>query len=112
MTVIKRSRNDSNSDLVKAIQHLVPYLKDQKEHDAAADLEKAATTLTSSPAGSPAYIEAINLVVEAFEGDHELIAYTFQRDNGGQWTEAEELSQASARVLSLAKRLQSTYGTH
>lgn len=46
------------------------------------------------------------MIVDAFEGEHELMAYTFQRDNAaGQWTAAEVLSQASARVLSLARRI-------
>ena len=106
MTVIKRSRQDSTADLVSAIEALVPLLKDQKETDAAADLTEAAEALRTAKAQSDAHKAAVAKIIDAFEGDHELIAYTFQRDTGGQWTEVEELSQASARVLSLARRMQ------
>jgi hypothetical protein len=107
MTVIKRTRADSSADLVTAIEALVPYLRDQKENDAADALEDAAKKLRTAPPKSPDQKEAVAAIIDAFEGDHELISYTFQRDNGGQWTEVEELSQASARVLSLARRMQS-----
>ena len=107
MTVIKRNRQDSCGDLVAAIETLVPLLKDQKEADAAEVLVGAAEKLRTSKAGTPDQKTAIALIVDAFEGDHELIAYTFQRESAaGQWTEVEELCQASARVLSLARRMQ------
>lgn len=106
MTVIKRSRQDSSSDLVQAIEELIPYLKDQKENEAAEALAQAKDALKKAKAGTPAHKDAVASVIDAFEGDHELISYTYQRDNGGQWTEVEELSQASARVLSLARRMQ------
>jgi hypothetical protein len=106
MTVIKRSAKDSSADLVTAIDELIPYLKDQKETDAAASLKEAADQLRKAKTGTDAHKKAIAQVIDAFEGEHELMAYTFQRDNGGQWTEIEELSQASARVLSLARRMQ------
>lgn len=106
MTVIKRTRQDSSADLINAIEALIPFLKDQKEHDAAAALVDAANKLRDSTPKSSDQKEAVAAIIDAFEGDHELISYTFQRDNGGQWTEVEELSQASARVLSLARRMQ------
>ncbi len=106
MTVIKRSRQDSSVDLVTAIEALIPYLRDQKENDAADALVGAADKLRESKPKSPDQKEAVAAIIDAFEGDHELISYTFQRENGGQWTEVEELSQASARVLSLARRMQ------
>ncbi len=107
MTVIKRSRQDSSVDLVAAIDALIPYLKDQKEADAAAALAEAAEQLKVAKPKSADQKAAVDAIIDAFEGDHELISYTFQRENGGQWTEVEELSQASARVLSLARRMQS-----
>lgn len=107
MTVIKRTRQDSSADLVTAIQALIPYLRDQKENDAADALEGSAEKLKKAKPQSADQKAAVEEIIDAFEGDHELISYTFQRDNGGQWTEVEELSQASARVLSLARRMQS-----
>lgn len=107
MTVIRRKPQDSCSDLISAIDALVPLLKDQKEHEAAEVLEAAAKDLKDAKPSSNAQKEAIDKIIDAFEGDHELIAYTFQRENSAnQWTEVEELSQASARVLSLARRMQ------
>ena len=50
---------------------------------------------------------AIEAIIDAFEGDHELIAYTHQRDSR-EWTEVEELSQASSRVITLARRMHRT----
>jgi hypothetical protein len=106
MTVIKRSRNDSTSDLIAAIDTLVPLLRDQKEGEAADALADAASALRDAKPASAEHKEAIAAIVDAFEGDHELIAYTFQReDSAGKWTEVEELAHASARVLSLARRI-------
>src|SRR5687767_9677657 len=106
MTVIKRSRDDTSTDLVAAITTLIPFLRDQKENDAADDLEKSAALLKKAKIGTKEHKEAVAAIIDAFEGDHELIAYTFQRENSNQWTEIEELSQVSARVLSLARRMQ------
>jgi hypothetical protein len=106
MTVIKRSRQDSATDLIAAIETLIPLLEDQDEGEAAKALAAANAQLQKAKAGSSEYKAAIAAIVDAFEGEHELMAYTFQRDNAaGQWTAAEVLSQASARVLSLARRI-------
>jgi hypothetical protein len=104
MTIIKRNRVTTNSDLISAIEKLCPLLERQKEFDAVTDLRKAADQLRSAAENTPVWKEAIDSIVDAFEGDHELMAYTLQRDTD-QWTEVEELSQVSSRVLSLARRL-------
>lgn len=104
MTIIKRNRVTTNSDLISAIEKLCPLLERQKEFDAVTDLRKAADQLRASAENSPAWKEAIESIIEAFEGEHELMAYTMQRETD-QWTEVEELSQVSSRVLSLARRL-------
>lgn len=107
MTVIKRSRQDTSADLVAAIDSLLPLLRDQRELEAANDLAAAAAELRKSKPQSEQQKNAVAKIIDAFEGDHELISYTYQRESsGGQWTEVEELSQASARVLSLARRMQ------
>ena len=106
MTVIKRSQKDSTADLIAAIEILIPLLRDQKETEAVDQLSEAATKLRAVKPLSESHKAAVAEVVDAFEGDHELISYTYQRGNGTQWTEVEELSQASARVLSLARRMQ------
>jgi hypothetical protein len=90
--------------LVTAIEKLCPLLETQKEHDAVKDLRLAAERLRKSVEGTEAHKQAIQAIVDAFDGEHELMAYTLQRDTD-QWTEVEELSQVSSRVLSLARRL-------
>lgn len=105
MTVIKRDRQASTADLVKAIEALNSLLSDQGEEDAISALTEAMETLRKAAPGTPGHKEAIDTVIDAFEGEHELMAYTHQRANATDWTEAEELSQASARVLSLARRM-------
>jgi hypothetical protein len=104
MTVIKRSRSTTTQDLVVAIEKLCPLLLQQKESEAVEDLQAAVKQLRTAKEGSESHKQAISSIVDAFEGDHELIAYTHQRDTD-QWTEVEELSQLSSRVLSLARRL-------
>jgi hypothetical protein len=105
MVVIKRSRKASASELVSAIEALIPYLKGQGEDEACEDLDKAAKSLAENEYGSDAHKGAVELVIEAFDGDHELMPYTMTRDSKGKWTEVEELSAASSRVINLARRL-------
>lgn len=104
MTIIKRDRQSTSQDLVNAVDKLCVLLQDQKETEAIADLQVAATQLKKAQTGSAEQRNAVSQIIDAFEGDHELIAYTHQRE-GSQWTEVEELSQASSRVLSLARRM-------
>lgn len=106
MTVIKRDRQSSSSELVTAIESFVELLRPQGEDDACEDLLKAAAVLKSAQVGSSEQKNAAATVIDAFEGDHELMAYTHQRAGAPtQWTEAEELAIISARVLNLARRI-------
>ena len=107
MTVIKRTKANSSADLIKAIEELIPLLKDQKELDACEVLVGACDGLKKNELGSSGQKEAVAAVIDAFEGDHELNAYTFLReDSAGKWTEVEMLAHASSRVISLARRMQ------
>jgi hypothetical protein len=106
MTVIKRDRKTSSADLISAIDTLVPLLESQDEVDACKALNIATNILKSAEPGSKQHQLAIEAIIDAFEGEHELMAYTHQRKTpAGEWTEAEELSNASSRVLSLARRM-------
>lgn len=106
MAVIKRSKTNSSTELVKALDEFIPLLQDQKEDEAVEDLTKAMELLRKSQVGEENFKTAIAIVVDAFDGDHELNAYTMQRENPrNEWTEAEVLSHASSRVISLARRL-------
>ena len=105
MTVIKRNRDSTRTDLLKALDSFIPLLSEQDDEEEAVNvLKEARKTLESATPGSSVIKEVAGTVVEAFEGDLELIAYTFTRE-GHEWSEAEQLSLASSRVLSLARRL-------
>lgn len=105
MTVIKRNRADTTVALIQAIHKLCTLLANQDDEDAINDLRTAAEMLGQKTPDSQQRKAAIEMIIQAFEGDHELIAYTHQR-NTEQWTEVEELSQISSRVISLARRMQ------
>lgn len=55
MTVIKRSRQDSATDLIAAIDTLVPLLEDQDEGEAAKALAAANAQLQKSKACTSQY---------------------------------------------------------
>jgi hypothetical protein len=103
--IIKRERKDSAADLVSAIDELNPLLAEQGEDDAVAHLKKASGALKKSAIGSDDYKKAVEDVIDAFEGDLELSAYTHARKDSKEWTAAEELTIASCRVLNLARRM-------
>ena len=103
--IIKRDRQTSSADLVAAIDNLNPLLEEQEEDEAVAHLKKASATLRTAALGSDAYKAAIEDVIDAFEGDLELSAYTHSRKDSKEWPVAEQLAIASCRVLNLARRM-------
>ena len=106
MAVIKRDKGTSSEDLIVAIRRFVVLLREQGEDDACSDLEAAADVFGKSQVGTPGHKDAVRTVIEAFEGEHELIAYTLSHNSDPtKWTVADELCDASTRVLSLARRL-------
>jgi hypothetical protein len=106
MAVIRRDKSASTGDLMVAISRLVPLLQNQKEEDAVEALLAAAKLLEDAAPGTKGHREAIEKIIDAFEGEFELMACTFQRQNSdNEWTEADQLSQASSRVLTLARRM-------
>ena len=105
MTIIKRDRKDSALDLVAAIDKLNPLLAEQGEHDAVVDLKRISQSLRKAQVGTDVYKQLVDEVIDAFDGDHELVAYTHSRKDSSEWTAAEELAIASCRVLNLARRM-------
>jgi hypothetical protein len=103
--IIKRDRKESGADLVTAIDELNPLLAEQGEDDAVSHLKQAASVLKRTAIGTDDYKKAIDDVIDAFEGDLELSAYTHARKDSKEWTAAEELTIASCRVLNLARRM-------
>ena len=107
MTVTKKkTRKTSTADLGSAMTKLIYLLEGQKEDEAVADLRIALADIQKHQLESAEFQAALNLIVEAFEGEHELNAYTYKRDKEDQWTEVEELYLASTSVLNIVRRLQ------
>lgn len=104
MAVIKRSKSDSSQSLVEAIEKFNILLETQDEQEAMDALNQASQRIQSNEPGSVEHQSAVQAVIDAFD-EHELMAYTYQRPKSEGWTEADALSQASSRVLSLAKRM-------
>jgi hypothetical protein len=105
MTVIKRDRKTTVEEFIKAIEQFVVLLRTQDEDDAIRALNGAAAQLGTCSPTSKDFRDAISLIIDAFEGDHELSAYTLTRKNIDTWTDADDLSLASSKVLSMAMRL-------
>ncbi|MBI2603533.1 MAG: hypothetical protein HYW48_10815 [Deltaproteobacteria bacterium] len=105
--VIKKTRKNSLQDLLNALIKFVTLLEGQGEKSAADDLRIAAADLQKYQTDSLEFDAAINLILESYEGEHELKAYTLRRQSKeSKWTEAEELYLVSINVFNLAKRLE------
>lgn len=105
MATIRRDRMSSAQDLVQALDQLIILLRDEHEEEAISELLEAKRLLMRARPGMPEHAEGVRRIVDAFEGEHELMAYTHQRADATEWTRADELSQASSRVLALARRM-------
>lgn len=112
MVIIKKRNQKSSADeLIKALSQFILLLEDQNEEEAIKDLQKAMISLEANDLNSKEVLGALNLIQEAFEGEHELEAYTIPRKEGGEaWSEAEELYLASTSVLTLLRRIRKTVG--
>lgn len=106
--VRKKTKKSSAADLKSAMLKLIYLLEGQKEHDAVADLRIAITDIDKYQPQSAEFQAALQLIIEAFEGEHELNAYTFRRENDEKWSEVEELYLASTNVLNVVRRLLKT----
>ena len=108
MTIVKKkNRTTSVSDLMAALDQFIYLLEGQDEEAAVAELKLAKEKIQENTPGTSKFQEAIQMVLEAFDGEHELQAYTIRRDksDASNWTEVEELYLTSVSVLNLAKRL-------
>ena len=106
MTIIRRSKDASTQDLVKALDDFISLLRGEDEEDAVAALETIMRSLAEAKEGTAASATAAASIVEAFEGELELSAYTIQRKGKpGEWTKADQLTSSSTRVFSLARRI-------
>ncbi len=106
MSVIVRGKKDSLKELSNSMETFIPLIQSQGENEAAVDLLKILEDLKKIPSiDSPQLRPALKSLIDAFEGEHELMAYTHQRKNAGEWSEADELSLVSLRVLNLTRQM-------
>lgn len=105
-SVLKKTKQSSVNDLVTALDKFMDLLKGQKEMDAVEDLQVVSADLQKFQPDDQEFQAALKQLLEAYDGDHELRAYTLRRKKADDdWTEAEELYLASIEVLNLANRL-------
>ncbi len=108
-SVLKKTKQSSVNDLVTALNKFMDLLVGQKELDAVNDLKTISADLQTYSLDSKEFQNAIQNLLETYDGDHELRAYTLRRKKADDdWTEAEELYLASIEVLNLANRLTKT----
>ena len=102
----KKTPEDSLTALAKQTKKFAILLRGQKEKEAAEDLLQICKTLETNKIDSEVTSKALDSLLDAFDGDHELSAYTHRRDRGeGKWGDAENLYVASTQTLNLLKRL-------
>ncbi len=105
-SVLKKTRKNSVTDLVAALHKFVHLLEGQKEFDAIKDLKLVSADIQKHQPEAEEFQAAIRLLLEAYDGEHELKAYTLRRQKpDNEWTTADDLYLASIEVLNLANRL-------
>lgn len=103
--VIRKKAESSADDLLNSLDHFMELLATQDEEAAIAALREARDTIQTSAPGSEKFNESVLAVIDAFDGEHELNAYTLHKSEaGGEWSIAEELYLASVQVLNHANR--------
>ena len=105
MTVTRKTKQNSIKELVDATRKFMVLLEAQGEEEAVNDLGSAVTDLTKHPAASEESAAAVQLVLECFTGDHELIDYINKKPDLEHWSASEELFVVGTTVFNLAKRL-------
>ena len=104
MAVVKK-KSVSSQELIEAIERFVPLLAGQKEDEAVQFMREIIDQLRKQESDDQLVKDSALKVIEAFDGELELIAYTLKSSDGQSWSEADELAVASNRVLALARRL-------
>ena len=104
MAVVKK-KSVSSQELIEAIERFVPLLVGQKEDEAVQFMRDIIDQLREQEAEGQQFKDTVQKVIEAFDGELELIAYTLKSSDGQSWSDADELAVVSNRVLALARRL-------
>ncbi|MDE3270341.1 MAG: hypothetical protein OYH77_08700 [Pseudomonadota bacterium] len=105
MSVIKKNPRTSANELVTAIERFIPLLRKQKgEEEAANLLASIAQKMVAQEVGSDEFSESIRAIIDSFDGDYELKAYTLKESDNKSWSEADEMAVISSRIYALARR--------
>ena len=105
--VVKKGSGENRGALIESLSEFCELLGSQKEEDAIKDLKIIKEKISNHEVGSDDFNTAILSLIDTFDGEHELIAYTLHKSKEDQsaWTIADQLASSSTRVLSLAKRM-------
>ena len=105
MSVIRKDPRTSANELIVAMERFVPLLRKQGNEDEAADLlHGLAQKMPAQDVGSDEFAESIRSIIDSFEGDCDLKAYTLKESDRKSWSEADELAVISSRIYALARR--------
>ena len=110
MGVIRKKNTQSTiAKLITKSAEFIYLLEGQKETDAIRDLQIAIHDLKIHESGTREFNAAMDLFLQCFEGEHDLLIYTQTKESPkDSWGEAEKLYLASSEVYSLAKRISKT----
>lgn len=102
--MMKKTSSSHLSELLQAIPEFCTLLEGEKgEQEAIAELKSICIDLQGNNDDIQPQLQRL---FDAFDGDHELVAYTLYKSKGdGEWTRADHLLNLSSRVLNLANRL-------
>ena len=105
MTVIRKDPRTSANELIAAIEKFIPLLRRQgNEDEAVALLSELTQKMSTQEVGSDAFSESIRAIIDSFDGDCELKAYTLKESDRKSWSEADEMAVISSRIYALARR--------
>ncbi|MDD9949950.1 MAG: hypothetical protein OXT67_00120 [Zetaproteobacteria bacterium] len=107
MQTIRRKKQDSLQTLKPLLLEFAQLVAGEGEEQAAQELEGIARLIPGSKASekSTCVSQICARLQEAFEGEHELNAYLFRRDDFSQWSKQEDLYLSASKIWALCQRL-------
>jgi len=110
MVVIRKKNTKSTLEkLITKSTQFIYLLEGQKEDEAISDLKIAINDLKKHESSTEVFKTAMELLIQCFEGEHDLLVYTQTKESQkDKWGDAEELYLASSEVYNLAKRISKT----
>jgi hypothetical protein len=104
--VRKRTLESSQHRLCISVRRFIELLEEQNENEAVIDLNTSLSKLEEHGNNSDELRLALESILEAFDGDHELSSYMLESKKGAAtWGAKEELHLASTEVFAAVKRM-------